>query len=135
MVEIEREKLAPNLALVRNPEVTLSWLTTRINEQPDTPPTMQELCQYVATEQLEQTGLQDPCPRCGAPLGPPAPFKLMFETHTGVEQNEDSKVYLRPETAQGIFANFKNVNGLDARQDPFRNCPNRQGFSQRDYSP
>src|SRR5690606_11132359 len=32
------KKLAPNLALVRNPEVTLSWLATRINGQPDAPP-------------------------------------------------------------------------------------------------
>jgi glycyl-tRNA synthetase len=103
------KKLAPNLALVRNPEVTLVWLATRVEGQPAAPPTMQEFTQYIATEQLHQTGLQEPCPRCGAPLGPPAPFKLMFETHTGVEQNEKSNVYLRPETAQGIFVNFRNV--------------------------
>jgi glycyl-tRNA synthetase len=103
------KKLAPNLALVRNPEVTLSWLATRVNGQPDAPPTLQEITQYVATEQLHATGLQDPCPRCGAPLGPPAPFKLMFESHAGIEQTEESKVYLRPETAQGIFVNFRNV--------------------------
>ncbi len=112
-------KLAPNLALVRNPEVTLSWLATRVNGQPDAPPTMQEFTRYIATEQLHQTGLQEPCPRCGAPLGPPAPFKLMFETHTGVEQNEDSKVYLRPETAQGIFANFRNVMDSTRVKIPF----------------
>jgi glycyl-tRNA synthetase len=103
------KKLAPNLALVKNPEVTVSWLATRVNGQPDAPPTMQELTNYVATEQLSATGLQDPCPRCGGPLGPPAPFKLMFESYAGVEQSEENKVYLRPETAQGIFANFKNV--------------------------
>ncbi len=103
------QRLAPNLALVRSPEVTLSGLATRINGQPDAPPTLQEFTSYIATEQLHQTGLQDPCPKCGGPLGPSSPFKLMFETHTGVEQNEDSMVYLRPETAQGIFANFKNV--------------------------
>jgi glycyl-tRNA synthetase len=103
------KKLAPNLALVHNPEVTLSWLATRVNGQPDAPPTLQEITQYVATEQLHATGLQDPCPRCGAPLGPPAPFKLMFESHAGIEQTEESKVYLRPETAQGIFVNFRNV--------------------------
>jgi glycyl-tRNA synthetase len=33
----------------------------------------------------------------------------MFESHAGLEQTEDSKVYLRPETAQGIFANYRNV--------------------------
>jgi glycyl-tRNA synthetase len=103
------KKLAPNLALVRNPEVTLSWLATRVNGQPDAPPTLQEMTQYIATEQLHATGLQEPCPRCGGPLGPPAPFKLMFESHAGIEQTEETKVYLRPETAQGIFVNFKNV--------------------------
>ena len=112
-------KLAPNLALVRNPEVTLSRLATRINGQPDAPPTLQEFTSYIATEQLNATGLQDPCPRCGAPLGPPSPFKLMFETHAGVEQTEDSKVYLRPETAQGIFVNFKNVCDSSRVKVPF----------------
>ena len=33
----------------------------------------------------------------------------MFETHAGAVQDEESKAYLRPETAQGIFVNFKNV--------------------------
>lgn len=113
------KKFAPNLAMVRNPEVTLSWLATRINGQPDAPPTLQEFTQYIATEQLHDTGLQDPCPRCGAPLGPPAAFKLMFETHAGVEQIEENKVYLRPETAQGMFANFKNVLDTSRVKVPF----------------
>ena len=103
------KKLAPNLALVRNPEVTLSWLATRVNGQPDAPPTLQELTQYIATEQLHATGLQDPCPQCGAPLEEAKPFTLMFESHAGMEKTEETKVYLRPETAQGIFANFRNV--------------------------
>ena len=33
----------------------------------------------------------------------------MFDTHAGAIQSDDNKVYLRPETAQGIFVNFKNV--------------------------
>ncbi len=103
------KRLAPNLALVRNPEVTLSWLATRVNGQPDAPPTLQELTQYIATEQLHATGLQDPCPQCGAPLEEAKPFTLMFESHAGMEKTEETKVYLRPETAQGIFVNFRNV--------------------------
>ena len=101
------KKLAPNLALVKNPHVVLSYLATRVNGQPDVPPTLMELTRYIATEQLEATGLQDPCPQCGGPLGDAKPFTLMLESHTGTEKNEESKVYLRPETAQGIFANFK----------------------------
>ena len=42
-------------------------------------------------------------------LLPAAPFKLMFETWSGVTQSDDNKVYLRPETAQGVFVQFKNV--------------------------
>lgn len=103
------KKLAPNLALVKNPEVTLSWLATRVNGQPDAPLELQEFVQHIATEQLNATGLQDPCPLCGGALGEPAPFKLMFESWAGVMQSNESKVYLRPETAQGIFINFKNV--------------------------
>ena len=42
-------------------------------------------------------------------LTEPRQFNLMFETYVGAVHNEDSKAYLRPETAQGIFLNFKNV--------------------------
>ena len=113
------KKLAPNLALVRNPEVTLSWLATRVNGQPESPPDLMEIARYIATEQLHSTGLQDPCPRCGGPLGTPAPFKLMFESWAGIQQTDDNKVYLRPETAQGIFINFKNVVDTSRVRVPF----------------
>jgi glycyl-tRNA synthetase len=42
-------------------------------------------------------------------LTEPRMFNLMFETHCGAVRDEDSKAYLRPETAQGIFVNFQNV--------------------------
>ncbi len=47
------------------------------------------------------------CPECGEALGVPKAFNLMFETKVGAEGTVKS--YLRPETAQGIFVNFKNV--------------------------
>jgi glycyl-tRNA synthetase len=51
-----------------------------------------------------------PCPNCQErSLTPPRAFNLMFESHAGAIQSEDNKVYLRPETAQGIFVNFHNV--------------------------
>ncbi len=51
-----------------------------------------------------------PCPNCQhRTLTPPRPFNLMFESHSGPIQSDDNKVYLRPETAQGIFVNFLNV--------------------------
>jgi len=42
-------------------------------------------------------------------LTEPRQFNLMFETYVGAIRNEDAKAYLRPETAQGIFLNFKNI--------------------------
>jgi glycyl-tRNA synthetase len=113
------QRLAPNLALVKNPEVTLSFLATRVNGQPDAPPSLQEMTQYLATEQLHQTGLQDPCPLCGAPLGEAKQISLMFESHAGLEKTDESKVYLRPETAQGIFANYRNVLNSTRLKLPF----------------
>ncbi|MDR3448826.1 MAG: glycine--tRNA ligase, partial [Alphaproteobacteria bacterium] len=113
------KKLAPNLALVKNPEVTLSFLATRINGQPEAPPEMMELVRYLATAQVHETGLQDPCPLCGAPLGEPEAFTLMFESYTGIEKSNANKVYLRPETAQGIFLQFKNVLDTSRVKPPF----------------
>ena len=52
-------------------------------------------------------------------LSEPRPFNLMFQTHAGLEQNEDTKCYLRPETAQGIFANYRNVLNSTRLKLPF----------------
>ena len=113
------KKLAANLALVKNPEVVMSFLATRINGQPDVPPDVQEILRHLATEQLNETGLQDPCPLCGGVVENSKPFNMMFSTNYGVEQTEDSKVYLRPETCAGIFLNFKNVIDSSRVRVPF----------------
>jgi len=51
------------------------------------------------------------CPSCGkvGQFTEPMPFKLMFETQMGANVDDSMTLYLRPETAQGIFANFRNV--------------------------
>jgi glycyl-tRNA synthetase len=59
------------------------------------------------------------CPECGGELSEPRQFNLMFETHVGPVAEEGSTVYLRPETAQGIFVNFKNVLGFARKKPPF----------------
>jgi glycyl-tRNA synthetase len=51
----------------------------------------------------------DRCPECGGPLSQPRQFNLMFKTHVGPVEDTASVAYLRPETAQGMFVNFKNV--------------------------
>jgi glycyl-tRNA synthetase len=49
------------------------------------------------------------CPECGGELGEPRQFNMMFKTHVGATEDESAISYLRPETAQGIFVNFKNI--------------------------
>ena len=51
----------------------------------------------------------DRCPECGGPLSEPRQFNLMFKTFVGPLEDRASEVYLRPETAQGMFVDFKNV--------------------------
>lgn len=61
-----------------------------------------------------------PCPDCGAHnFTDIRKFNLMFKTHQGVTEDSKSEVYLRPETAQGIFVNFKNVLRTTRKKLPF----------------
>jgi glycyl-tRNA synthetase len=59
------------------------------------------------------------CPECGGELSEPRRFNLMFETNMGPVVEEGSTLYLRPETAQGIFVNFKNVLQFSRKKPPF----------------
>ncbi|MCR4275839.1 MAG: glycine--tRNA ligase [Candidatus Parcubacteria bacterium] len=49
------------------------------------------------------------CPECKGALGDVRQFNMMFKTHAGAMEDDSATVYLRPETAGGIFTNFKNV--------------------------
>ena len=59
------------------------------------------------------------CPECGGELTEPRKFNLMFRTHLGPVEDEAAIVYLRPETAQGIFVNFLNVLNSTRKKLPF----------------
>ncbi len=59
------------------------------------------------------------CPECGGELTDPRQFNLMFKTHIGPLESEGSLVFLRPETAQGIYVNFKNVVQTARMRIPF----------------
>ncbi|MBN2553041.1 MAG: glycine--tRNA ligase [Spirochaetales bacterium] len=59
------------------------------------------------------------CPECGGELTEARQFNLMFKTHIGPVESEGSVVYLRPETAQGIYVNFKNVVQTARMRVPF----------------
>ncbi|MBA2545688.1 MAG: glycine--tRNA ligase, partial [Solirubrobacterales bacterium] len=72
----------------------------------------------------EQLGAEDAegeihCPECNGNLSDPMSFNLMFETHMGPVKESGSEVFLRPETAQGIFVNFKNVLQFARKKPPF----------------
>ena len=59
------------------------------------------------------------CPNDGGPLSAPRRFNLMFTTHMGPVEDDGSIVYFRPETAQGSYVNFKNVQQSSRKKIPF----------------
>ncbi len=59
------------------------------------------------------------CPSCGGELTEPRMFNLMFKTFMGPVEDDTSVVYLRPETAQGMFVNFQNVLNTTRKRLPF----------------
>ena len=61
----------------------------------------------------------DVCPKCGGELTDPRQFNLMFKTFIGPVEDDASVIYLRPETAQGIFVNFNNVLTTSRQKLPF----------------
>jgi glycyl-tRNA synthetase len=79
-------------------------------------------------ENLSATDLRDPtiverlgltCPFDGGKLSAPRRFNLMFKTFMGPVEDEAAVVYLRPETAQGSYVNFKNVQQSSRKKLPF----------------
>lgn len=59
------------------------------------------------------------CPNCGGELTEPRNFNLMFKTFMGPVESDANIVYLRPETAQGIYVNFHNVQQASRQKVPF----------------
>ena len=73
----------------------------------------EELEKYIAEHNI-------PCPECGKTnFTGIRQFNLMFKTFQGVTEDSKSELYLRPETAQGIFVNFKNVQRTSRKKVPF----------------
>ncbi|WP_026234974.1 glycine--tRNA ligase [Calidithermus timidus] len=72
-----------------------------------------------AAEAMTSAKVIDPTDGAPGDWTPPRPFNMMFRTNIGPVVDEDSYGYLRPETAQGIFINFKNVLDSTARRLPF----------------
>ncbi|MCD4826567.1 MAG: glycine--tRNA ligase [Acholeplasmataceae bacterium] len=69
------------------------------------------------------------CPNCGEhDFLPIRKFNMMFETHQGVVKEQADQIYLRPETAQGIFINFKNIQRTTRKKVPFGVCQVGKSF-------
>jgi glycyl-tRNA synthetase len=72
-----------------------------------------------ADQVIEKKGVRQ-CPNCGSKdLTESRPFNLMFKTYVGATEDESSLTYLRPETAQAIFVQFKNVLEVSRKKLPF----------------
>ena len=72
-----------------------------------------------ADQLVEKKGIRQ-CPNCGGKdLTAPRQFNLMFETQVGAATDESSIAYLRPETAQSIFVQFKNILEVSRKKLPF----------------
>ena len=70
-----------------------------------------------------------PCPGCGkSDFTDIRKFNLMFKTHQGVTEDSSTEVYLRPETAQGIFVNFQNIQRTTRKKLPFGVCQVGKSF-------
>ena len=82
----------------------------------------QEMAQFVADHNIG-------CPTCGKHNWTDIrQFNLMFKTFQGVTEDAKNTVYLRPETAQGIFVNFQNVQRTTRRKLPFGVCQIGKSF-------
>jgi len=84
--------------------------------------TNEEMADYITKEGIV-------CPSCGkADFTPIRKFNLMFKTYQGVTEDSTSELYLRPETAQGIFVNFKNIARTTRKKLPFGVCQIGKSF-------
>ena len=71
-------------------------------------------------ERFRADHIGDTCPSCGSTdLTDARDFQLMFKTHAGPVEDDGSVAYLRPETAQGMFTNFLNVQTTSRKKPPF----------------
>ncbi len=84
--------------------------------------TFEQMEQYIAENGLE-------CPECGSHnFTDIRKFNLMFKTFIGVTEDAKNEVYLRPETAQGIFVNYANIQRTTRKKLPFGVCQIGKSF-------
>jgi glycyl-tRNA synthetase len=109
-----------------------------------TPSKHADYARKVAKQFYQQRGIENPAllgerteevkdstrynPENGSLLTEPRPFNLMLKTYVGPVESEDNKAYLRPETAQAIFVQFKNTLDVSRQRVPFGVCQIGKAF-------
>ena len=101
-------------AILMHPQV---WITSGHVESFSDPLVECRICHRRFREEDLPEGSK--CPDCGGELTDPRQFNLMFKTFMGAVEETANEVYMRPETAQGIFVNFANVLVSSRRKLPF----------------
>jgi glycyl-tRNA synthetase len=106
-------RLAPGLLSVREPTAGLQHVRRVAAGLAESPADQVDRVVLWASAGLEvdrwAIAAGPACPNCGGELTEPRQFNLMFHSFVGATATEEDKVYLRPETAQGVFIHFKNV--------------------------
>ncbi len=112
MVHDRDDVVGIDAAILMNPQV---WVASGHVQQFSDPLVDCKSCKSrFRADQLKENA----CPECGGQLTEPRMFNLMFKTFMGPVENDAAVVYLRPETAQGIFVNFQNVMSSTRRKLP-----------------
>jgi glycyl-tRNA synthetase len=116
MVQLRDDVVGIDSAVIQSPKV---WVASgHLASFSDPLVECRECHNRFRLDKLENPGQ---CPSCGTKdsFTEPREFNLMFRTHMGPVESADNAVFLRPETAQGIFINFENVRRTARKRIPF----------------
>ena len=114
MVQFRRDVEGLDAAILMAPQV---WEASGHVEGFTDPLVDCKVCKHrFRADQLDNAKV---CPDCGGELTEERQFNLMFKTHMGPLEDQASLVYMRPETAQGIYVNFLNVQKASRQKVPF----------------
>jgi glycyl-tRNA synthetase len=116
MVRMRDDVVGLDSAILQSPEV---WVASGHVSSFSDP--LVECRECNSRHRLDKLADPNRCPTCGnsGTFTEPKEFNLMFRTHMGPVESDDNAVYLRPETAQGIFINFENVRRTARMKLPF----------------
>lgn len=122
MVQGRENVVGLDSSIIMNPKI---WEASGHTENFTDPLAECKCChkRFRADHLMEKEGEEDfekiKCPECEGEFIPPRQFNLMFKTFIGPVEEDAGKAYLRPETAQGIFVNYKNILDTQRVKIPF----------------